>query len=317
MFGLVGLCLSTAYVVPHEEKSFVAHMRAHNLVYTGDEYQLRLGVFLSNSRFASEHNRAGHSFSLSLNGLATLTPAEYRARLNARPVARSSSASARKSADPPDSFDYRDQGAVTGVKDVGSCGGSWAFGAIAPQETAWKLTAGLLPILSEQNLIDCVTSCYGCDGGFFTAAYDYVIESQGGKFMLDSDYPYDGYDGTCRFDAAKGVTNLVGYYVVKSGDELDLQNAIWTKGAAVVTIDASSVSFELYTGGVYDDPTCSSSDLDHVVACVGWGVDGTTPYWIAKNCWGIAWGEQGYIRMIRNKNNQCGIATHAVVPIDK
>jgi cathepsin L len=135
--------------------------------------------------------------------------------------------------------------------------------------------------------------------------------------MLESDYPYTATDGTCQFDAAKGVTNCASFYEVATGDEGDLLNACWTKGAVSVCIDASVWTFQAYSGGVYDEPGCSLLYIDHAVACVGWGVDGALPYWIVKNSWGTEWGEQGYIRMSRNKNNQCLIASHAVVPVAK
>ena len=56
----------------------------------------------------------------------------------------------------------------------------------------------------------------------------------------------------------------------------------------MAAIDASHQSFELYRSGVYNEPDCSSKDLDHVVQIVGYGVEEESEYWIVKNSWGMS-----------------------------
>jgi cathepsin L len=280
--------------------------------------QLRLGIFLANSRVVREHNAASLGFRLALNKFACLTPAEYASMLGRHRTLHTSLPVQVKplKADPPDSIDYRDKGVVNVIKDQGQCGSCWAFGTIQAAESNYALKFTTLYSCSEQNLVDCVTTCDGCGGGLESLAYDYIIQKQAGLLNLESDYPYTGRDGSCKYNAAKGVNKVVSYQHGKSGDEAYLLNLVGTVGVADVAIDASWNSFQLYSSGVYNEPKCKNSEasLDHAVGCIGYGTDGSTPYWLVRNSWGLSWGEKGYIRMSRNKNNQCGIATDALVP---
>lgn len=102
-----------------------------------------------------------------------------------------------------DSVDWREKGIVNPIKDQANCGSCWAFSVIQAQESQWALVNHELLDLSEQNLVDCVTSCYGCLGGDEYLAFDYVINNQEGLWSLQKDYPYTGTDGTCKFSQKK------------------------------------------------------------------------------------------------------------------
>jgi len=80
-------------------------------------------------------------------------------------------------------------GAVTGVKNQGSCGSDWAFSATGALESMWKINYGSLPSLSEQQLIDCSASYgnQGCNGGLIDSAFQY---SRDKGLTTEAAYPY-------------------------------------------------------------------------------------------------------------------------------
>jgi len=52
----------------------------------------------------------------------------------------------------------------------------------------------------------------------------------------------------------------------------------------------------LYQSGIMDIPNTAFTGYQPLLL-VGYGTEGTTNYWIAKNSWGQDWGENGYIRV--------------------
>lgn len=61
-----------------------------------------------------------------------------------------------------------------------------------------------------------------------------------------------------------------------------------------------------YNDGIYEHKY-GVRNGSHSLEIVGYDVSKNgTKYWIIKNTWGTTWGEQGYFRMVRGKN-ECGI----------
>ncbi|XP_043938839.1 procathepsin L-like isoform X2 [Protopterus annectens] len=174
---------------------------------------------------------------------------------------------------------------------------------------------GELLSLSEQQLVDCSSDFGndGCDGGLMDYAYEYIAANKG--INTEESYPYEARNGRCHFNASAVTASCSGFADIFAINEKALQATVATIGPVSVAIDASHISFQLYESGIYDEPECSSNDLDHGVLAVGYGTRQDLDYWLVKNSWGHLWGMDGYIYMSRNKGNQCGIATLASYPI--
>jgi len=131
--------------------------------------------------------------------------------------------------------------------------------------------------------------------------------------MAEADYPYEAVQGECRYDASKVIVKNGGQGIVEQRNEQALVEAI-AEGPVAVAIDAGQPSFQMYKGGVYDEPNCKKLVLNHAVCAVGYGADESgVEYYIVRNSWGTSWGDKGYIYMVID-GNTCGVTTDPIYP---
>jgi C1A family cysteine protease len=294
------------------QEEFVAYVKEFNKVYTPEELFSRFQNFRDNKKMIDEHNAKGLRWEMGVNQFTDLTQQEFSdLYLGYIPRSNEYARSRNYHVAPAgqvlaDSLDWRTKGAVTPIKDQAQCGSCWAFSTTGSVEGANQIKSGQLQSLSEQQLVDCAGSAgnQGCNGGLMDDAFEYIIKN--GGIGSEASYPYTGHDGKCK--QVPSVATVSKYTDVKKNDETGLMSAVNIEPVSVA-VDAQSWSS--YRKGVMSG--FCGKQLDHGVLAIGYGTDGGQDYWLVKNSWGTSWGEQGTIRLIREKN-ECGIAEAASYP---
>ncbi|XP_060194735.1 zingipain-2-like [Lycium barbarum] len=287
-------------------------MARHGRVYKDEvEKGKRLMIFKENMKFIESMNKAGNlSYKLGINEFADITSDEFFAKYTALNMPSHPSPSPMSSTefkindlsddDIPSYLDWREHGAVTEVKQQGECGCCWAFSAVGALEGAYQIAKGQKIELSEQELLDCTASNYGCRGGLMTGAFDFIIKN--GGISTESDYPYKRQQYTCRSQELTPAVKISSYQVVPESETALLQAV--TQQPVSIGI-AISQEFQFYAGGTYHG-SCAN-EINHAVTAIGYGTDeGGQKYWLLKNSWGTTWGENGYMKIIRGTGNPGG-----------
>jgi len=274
------------------------------------------------------------SYSRGHNAYSDMTPEEHKR--SAFGLIRKANASAmvfpgRPMGPLPLSFDWRDEGVVTSVKDQDVCGACYAFAGAACMESYILRMGGGAMDISEQDAIDCSFGLYGpvdtpdgpimanlgCDGGIPSEVMTFFIDNGG---VDEKSYPYTSgptnQHGVCRRPSPMvkldGATFQDGLPV----DETHLAQLLVQQGPIYTSIAAgdrklNQLGFLELHDGIFDDDT-SDWDVNHGVLLVGYGSEGGKDYWIIKNSWGVTWGSGGFGR-IRRGTNTCKIATGGIL----
>jgi len=202
----------------------------------------------------------------------------------------------------PDSVDRREKGVVNAAKDQASCGSCWAFSSVAALESHLAISSGKLLDLSEQQQVSCAPNPHkcggtgGCAGSTQWLGFEYV---QSAGLTTTKSYPYQARDTKCDTSKIDQVASVQGYVRLPTNDVDALMNAVANIGPVSISVAANGWQF--YGGGVFNGKC--GAEINHAVTAVGYGTDAKHgPYWIVRNSWSKGWGEQGYIRIAREKS---------------
>jgi C1A family cysteine protease len=236
-----------------------------------------------------------------------------------------------KSGAPPTSFDWRDQGGVTSIKNQLSCGTCWIFGTTSILESAVLIGEDTEYNFSEQSVALCVDRSWvylyddadepcgiaPSHGGGWSSLASEVFIKKGA--VLESCNPYNSSglqcNGACLCDNCTPVKRVNGYrYVTDDQSQTDLiKEVVYSQGPVTVAFHYGAHQYTDATyGTVYDCAACPPAN--HMVSIIGW--DDSVPHfetsgtgaWLVKNSWGAAWGNSGYFWLAYNSSSMEEIA---------
>ena len=216
----------------------------------------------------------------------------------------------------PSSFDWRNHNGhayIGPIRDQGSCGSCYAFGAVACAEGVYNKATGSYDNnrkeFSESFIMWCLgglpsynSHFRGCNGADYAYKELEALTKEGICERNYFQYTISNPGSCSHWNDPKGIFS--GWKRVGCNNVNAIKQAIMNYGivdAAILT----TPSFVNYSGGIYSDGNthcngspCSYTRTNHAIALVGWGNDPTHgDYWILRNSWGKSWGESGYMRI--------------------
>jgi hypothetical protein len=207
----------------------------------------------------------------------------------------------------PATFNWRDQGKISSVKDQDKCGACWVFVATAAASSYLAIQTGSIYELSEQYVLEC-TMFGGCNGGYTELAFNLMISK---KTPLLSTFPYTaGLRGS--FQPTQGICStgqgiqfppntIVNTYYNVSSEKL---KELIMNGPVAAMYYGTERAFSSYSTGIYSCgmPTVGTELLDHALEVIGWD---SASNFIVKNSWGTTWGAGGF--GVISKDRDCGL----------
>ncbi|KAI1288391.1 Cathepsin B [Halotydeus destructor] len=229
----------------------------------------------------------------------------------------------------PETFDCRVKWGATcpsiaNVRDQGNCGSCFCIAPATAMTERCCIATGKPAIpVSTTNVLRCCMNCgFQCQGGYPGEVWKWwaLTGITSGGFAKGEGcqpYYYGPHGPDMKYDEVKNERcqlkcesksddynscktygkNVKRYKV----DEMtQVQCDVMKYGPMTACFEVMS-DFPMYKSGVYR-PHSADSIGGHCVCLYGWGTENGVKYWLFKNSWGAAWGEQGFFRYQRGQN---------------
>lgn len=274
------------------DEMLVRHGRQYE---SSEELLVRFENFKQNMHLADAHNDANPNATFGPNKFSDLSAAEFKARyLNANirpkvlegPVATMDDLAANK---PPvdaraqdGGIDWRPQAGkyINHVQNQEQCGSCWSFSTTENIASTNAIAGNGLYTLSVQQVVDCDTTSYGCNGGEPDSAYNYVMQA-GGLETAES-YPYTAQNGQCQANKSLNKVSISSFNWIAQNQGSSSDQAIQAMKTAVATqplsICAAASTWQQYQGGVI---TSCDTQIDHCIELDGFTT--SDDYWVVRN----------------------------------
>ena len=225
-----------------------------------------------------------------------------------------------------DELGRRQSGMLAPVEQQGNCGSCWAFAATHTYSDVRSLQANKLSAsFSPQYLASCYrrgTSYIGCCGGravnglvhflregtvtescapYHQTLLSYTYDYSPGAFNPSISDTCPEVDARCEDGSAfqPDANRITGIHYVRDPTDAQIINLLDTNGPVTARMEVPNLLF-FYECGIYCyDSSYSMQEGTHAVEIVDYGSENGVDFWVIKNSWSDAWGEDGYLRLRR------------------
>ncbi|CAJ0936427.1 unnamed protein product, partial [Mesorhabditis belari] len=221
----------------------------------------------------------------------------------------------------PETFDWRNYGVISPVKNQLECSSCWAFTTVGLMEAQHAIKTGKASNGKNIELLDLAEQQMGCMNKAKATpegvcnpqptadALDFLKDSNGIGLETDAPYHITGDMGCYQINNPK--VRVSKYIWLGENASVDTIKDAVRQGGPIAIAMLFNKDFGFYKGGIFSKECPDDSMGGHAMLLVGWGKENDIPYWIVKNSWGEKWGENGFMK-VQMGVNLCNIETRSL-----